>query len=258
MINKEKLTPIVIICLTIITSFLIVSKTGIYIKSLGGAVESNGKISNTISVTGDGKVTAKPDMAILSFGFNETESSSKAALEKVNQKIAQSQKILKDNNIDDKDISTTNLNIYPEYDYSIKSPRLIGQRASQTLEIKVKKIDDKASKVSQIIDQLSAVENIQINSVTFDIEDKTKLFSEARELAFQKAEQKAKELAKISKVSLGKPVSISDSTYDISPQVSNTLYKADMTALSSAGGGSSISTGQMNISINLSILWGIE
>ena len=259
MTNKEKLTPVIIVCLTIIASFLIVSKTGIYIKSLGGAVESNGKISNTISVTGDGKVTTKPDMAILSFGFNETESSSKVALDKVNQKIAQAQKILKDNNIDEKDISTTNLNIYPEYDYSTKSPRLIGQRASQTLEIKVKKIDDKASKVSQVIDQLSAVENIQINSVTFDIEDKTKLFSEARDLAFQKAEQKAKELAKLSKVKLGKPVSISDSTYDISSPVSNTLYKADMVSLSSAsGGGSSVSTGEMNISINLNILWGIE
>lgn len=258
MINKEKLTPIVIICLTIITSFLIVSKTGIYIKSLGGAVESNGKISNTISVTGDGKVSAKPDMAILSFGFEETQSTSKAALDTVNQKIIQAQKILKDNGIADSDITTTNLNIYPEYNYTEKVRRLIGQRASQTLEVKVKKIDDKASKVVQIIDQLSTIDNVQINSVHFDIEDKTKLFSQARELAFQKAEQKAKELAKISKVNLGKPVSISDSTYDIASPTSNTLYKADMVSLSSAGGGTSVATGEMNISINLSILWGIE
>jgi len=255
MINKEKLIPTLIICVTVILSFLITLKTGIYIKSIGG-VESNGKVSNTISVTGDGKVSAKPDMAVLVFGFNETDSTSKAALDKVNQKIIQAQKILKDNNIADKDITTTNLNIYPEYDYSTKSPRLIGQRASQTLEVKVKKIDDKASKVSQVIDQLSAIENIQINSITFDIEDKTKLFSEARELAFQKAEQKAQELAKLSKVKLTKPVSISDSTYDVVSPVSNMSFKS--LSADSAGGGTSVATGEMNISINLSILWGIE
>ena len=255
MINKEKLIPTLIICVTVILSFLITLKTGIYIKSIGG-VESNGKVSNTISVTGDGKVSAKPDMAVLVFGFNETDSTSKAALDKVNQKIIQAQKILKDNNIADKDITTTNLNIYPEYDYSTKSPRLIGQRASQTLEVNVKKIDDKASKVAQVIDQLSTIENIQINSITFDIEDKTKLFSEARELAFQKAEQKAQELAKLSKVKLTKPVSISDSTYDVVSPVSNMAFKS--LSADSAGGGTSVATGEMNISINLSILWGIE
>ena len=255
MINKEKLTPIVIICLTIIISFLIISKTGIYIKNTGG-VESNGKISNTISVTGDGKVSAKPDMAILSFGFEETQPTSKAALDTVNQKITQAQKILKDNGIADSDITTTNLNISPEYNYTEKVRRLTGQRASQTLEVKVKKIDDKASKVVQIIDQLSAIDNVQINSVQFDIEDKTKLFSEARELAFQKAEQKAQELAKFSKVKLTKPVSISDSTYDVVSPVSNMSFKS--LSADSSGGGTSVATGEMNISINLSILWGIE
>ncbi|MFA5750155.1 MAG: SIMPL domain-containing protein [Candidatus Shapirobacteria bacterium] len=251
----KNLPPVFIISLAIILSAIFISRTGIYIKNTGG-VESNGKISNTISVTGDGKVTAKPDMATLVFGFNETDSTSKAALEKVNQKVTQAQKILKDNNISDKDITTTNLNIYPEYDYSTRSPRLTGQRASQTLEVNVKKIDDKASKVAQIIDQLSAIDNIQINSITFDIEDKTKLFSEARELAFKKAEQKAQELAKLSKVKLTKPVSISDSTYDVVSPISNVALKSF--SVDSAGGGTSVATGEMNISINLSILWGIE
>jgi len=254
--NNKILPSVIIVSLSLIFSTWLMLRTGIYIKNTGG-VESNGKISNTISVTGDGKVSAKPDMAVLVFGFNETDSTSKAALDKVNQKITQAQKILKDNNISDKDITTTNLNIYPEYDYSTKSPKLIGQRVSQTLEVKVKKIDDKASKVSQVIDQLSAIENIQINSITFDIEDKTKLFSQARELAFQKAEQKAQELAKLSKVKLTKPVSISDSTYDVVSPVSNMSFKS-LSADSAGGGGTSVATGEMNISINLSILWGIE
>ncbi|MDD4027124.1 MAG: SIMPL domain-containing protein [Candidatus Shapirobacteria bacterium] len=255
----KSLTPVIIVAVAIIFSALLISRTGIYIKNTGG-VESNGKVSNTISVTGDGKVSAKPDMVQLNISFQETAPTSKAALDKVNQKIDSALKLLKDNNIPDSDITTNNLNVYTEYDYSNSTRRIIGQRASQTLDIKIKKIDTKATKATKIIDELSAIDNLQIGGITFDIEDKTKFFSEARELAFNKAKQKAEELAKLSKVKLTKPISISDSTYDITP-ARYTTNVAQLKTLSMGSGGaidSQISTGEMGISANLSILWGIE
>lgn len=263
MMEKIKnLPPMVIVSIALILSAAIISRTGIYIKNTGG-VESNGKISNTISVTGDGKVSAKPDMVQLNIGFQEKASTSKEALAKVNTKIESALKILKDNGISDADITTSNLNVYTEYDYSSGSRRVLGQQASETLEVKIKKIDDKATKAVKIIDELSTIDNLQMNSIYFDIEDKTKLFSQARELAFKKAEQKAEELAKLSKVKLDKPVSISDSTYDIAPvaRYSNVAQfkTVALSADGSAGGGDSqISSGQMDITANLSILWGIE
>ena len=256
--NNKSLTPVIIISLAIIFSTLLISRTGIYIKNTGG-VESNGKVSNTISVTGDGKVSAKPDMVQLNISFQETAPTSKAALDKVNQKIDSALKLLKDNNIPDSDITTNNLNVYTEYDYSNSTRRIIGQRASQTLDIKIKKIDTKATKATKIIDELSAIDNLQIGGITFDIEDKTKFFSEARELAFNKAKQKAEELAKLSKVKLTKPISISDSTYDISPMpYASNMAELKTLSMGSGAADSQISTGEMGISANLSILWGIE
>ena len=256
--NQNK--NILIICTTIILSVLIFSRTGIYIKNTGG-VESNGKISNTISVTGDGKVSIKPDMVQINIGFQETASSSKEALNKVNIKIDSTLKILKDNGIPETDVTTSNLNINTEYDYSSSKRRVIGQRASENLEIKIKKIDNKASKAVKIIDELSTIENLQMNGIYFDIEDKTEYFSKAREMAFKKAEQKAEELAKLSKVKLAKPVSISDTTYDVSPvyRYSNVAqFKEASLSVDNAAGGSQISSGEMDITANLSILWGIE
>jgi len=255
----KNLTPVIIVAVAIIFSALLISRTGIYIKNTGG-VESNGKISNTISVSGDGKISAKPDMVQLNIGFQEKASNSKEALTKVNSKIDSALKILKDNGISDSDITTSNLNIYTEYDYSSSSRRVIGQQASETLEVKIKKIDDKATKAVIIIDELSAIDNLQMNGIYFDIEDKTELFSKAREMAFNKAQQKAEELAKLSNVKLAKPVSISDSTYDITPvTVTNVAqFKTAAVSLDSAGGGTSIASGQMDITANLSILWGIE
>ncbi|MDD2483382.1 MAG: SIMPL domain-containing protein [Candidatus Shapirobacteria bacterium] len=259
-LNKEKLIPVIIISLTVILSAIFISRTGIYIKNTGGA-ESGGKISNTISVSGDGKVSAKPDMVQLNIGFQEKASTSKEALAKVNSKIDSALKILKDNGISDSDITTSNLNVYTEYDYSTASRRIIGQQASETLEVKIKKIDDKATRAVNIIDELSTIDNLQMNGIYFDIEDKTELFSKARELAFNKAQQKAQELAKLSKVKLAKPVSISDSTYDVTPVSYSTNianFKTASTARNEASDISSISSGQMDITANLSILWGIE
>ncbi len=255
--NKNNLIPILIVSLAVVISALFISRTGIYIKNTGG-VESNGKVSNTISVSGDGKVSAKPDMVQLTVGFQEIAPTSKAALEKVNSKIDAVMNILKNNNIPESDITTSNLNIYTEYDYSNSTRRVVGQRASQSLEIKIKKIDAKATKASKIIDELSSVDNLQMNGIYFDIEDKTQFFSKARELAFNKAKQKASELAKLSGVKLVKPISISDSTYDVTPMPYLSNVNQYKTLNSAVASDAQISTGEMSISTNLSILWGIE
>jgi len=256
--NNKNLQSVVIISIALILSAILISRTGIYIKNTGG-VESNGKISNTISVSGDGKVSAKPDMVQLNIGFQETASTSKEALAKVNDKISSAMKILKDNGISDADITTSNLSVYTQYDYSNSTRKIIGQQASENLEVKIKKIDDKATKAVKIIDELSTIDNLQMNGIYFDIEDKTALFTKAREMAFNKAEQKAQELAKLSKVKLSKPVSISDSTYDVTPvAVTNVAQFKSVSLDSASGGGASIASGQMDITANLSILWGIE
>lgn len=255
--NKNTLVPFVIVSLAIVISAFLISRTGIYIKNTGG-VESNGKVSNTISVSGDGRVSAKPDMVRINVGFQETAPTSQVALSRVNEKVSTAMTVLKNNGIPESDITTDNLSIYTEYDYSGSSRRVIGQRASQSLEVKIKKIDAKGEKAAKIIDQLSSIENVQMHGIYFDIEDKTQFFTQARELAFNKAQQKAEELAKLSKVKLTKPISISDSTYDIAPQprMSNV---AEFKALSSSiANDTQISTGELNISANLSILWGIE
>lgn len=255
--NNKNFTPTIIIALAVILSAFFISRTGVSIKNTGG-VESNGQISNAITVTGDGEIFAKPDMVQLNVGIQQTAPTSQEALSKVNQKIDSIIKILKDNNIPDTDITTNNLSINTEYDFSGTTRRVVGQNASQNLTIKIKKIDSKAVKAVKIIDELSSVNDIQMNGINFDIEDKTQLFSQARELAFNKAKQKADELAKLSKTKLSKPISISDSTFDVTPMP----FASNVAKLNSMSVGianpTQISTGEMGITANLSIIWGVE
>lgn len=254
-INKNIITY-TIIGLSVVLSFYFLSRTGIYIKQIGG-VESNGKISNTISTSGDGKVYAKPDMAEINLSFSEVAPTSKEALDLVNKKVDEAIKKATENGLSDTDISTTGLHVYTEYDYSNSGRKVIGQRATQSLSLKIRNLDVKAAKAASLIDSLSTINNAQFNGISFDIEDKTKLFSQARELAFNKSKQKAQELAKLSQVKLMKPVSITDSTYDISPKP----YYANTSELGLAmgsGADTQVPTGEMAVSTTLSILWGID
>jgi uncharacterized protein len=252
----NRILPVFIICLTILVSFYFVSRSNIYIKQTGG-IDNNGKISNTLTVSGDGKVYVKPDMAVINISFSEIAPTSKEALTKVNDKIALAIKTAKQNNIQDNDISTTGLDIYTEYDYSTTVRKITGQRATQALSIKIRKLEDSALKASTLIDALSGIDNIQMNGISFDIEDKSKYFAQARELAFSKAQQKATQLAQLAHVSLLKPVSITDTDYDIASPITYT-NKAELNMAFGGGRSSSIPTGEMSVSINLSVLWGIE
>lgn len=109
-------------------------------------------------------------------------------------------------NIDAKDIQTTNLSINPEYDYNNGTQTIKGYRANHSLTLKIRKLDT----VDAIIPKISFDNDIQISSMRYDIDDKTGFYSQARKLAYEKAEQKAKELASLAGVTLGKVISISD------------------------------------------------
>jgi len=65
-------------------------------------------------------------------------------------------------------------------------------------------------------------------------------------------------LAKLSKVKLTKPISITDNTYDVSPVTANVSQLKSLSIESASSSDSQISTGEMNISSDISILWGIE
>ena len=258
--NKNQVVAIVaviLICLTVIIGVIALANSNIYIKNLGTSLEQNGTIVNTISVSGDGKVFAKPDMAELTVTISELADTSSVALTNANTKINQIITALVAKGINADDIKTSQLSIYPEYDYSTSTYTLVGQRATVSLDVKVKQLDAQAQKASTIIDEVSKVDNVQISSISFDIEDKTTLFTQARDQAYNKAKQKADELASLSGVKLLKPVSITDATYDITPPVYANYATADMAGAKSASS-TQVASGQLEVSVSLSVIWGIE
>jgi uncharacterized protein len=253
-----KLVSVVIIAATIIASTFIIRGTKFYVNNIGSTGFDNDEILNTIAVSGEGEVITKPDMAIISVSISETATTSTEAQTKVNEKIKTITDRAKANDVAENDITTTGISIQPEYEYTMNGqPRIVGQRASQSLQITMKKMDDKAQKAAKLIDEIAPIENITIGGIRFDLENKENVVMRAREAAFNQAETKAKELAKLAGVSIIKPVNIKDTDISAGQPI---LYNTREMALDGIdkAAPTEISTGELTIRTRIDVLFGIE
>jgi len=197
--------------------------------TLGCAAGSNGGIGpqnqSTISVSGTGTVSAQPDMIQMSITLSKVAPTTKTAQEEVSKMVRQALKILKEANIENKNINTASLRFSSEYDYS-KHPRiLIGQKAEQSITFSIEGINNDSEKASGIIDQLIQINGIELNQVNYSVKNTSEYYIRSRELAFEKAEEKAKQYAQLSNLKLIKVLSITDQGMSQVSPMNNRLSK---------------------------------
>jgi len=222
------------------------------------------EIGSTISFSGEGEVFAVADIASFSFSVQaEAETATKAQTESAT-KINVILKYLDEQGIKEKDIKTTNYNVYPKYEWT-KQPcsgyycppsgerELVGYEASQTITVKVRDTE----KAGTILSGVGELGTTNISGLNFTIDDEDKLKREARQLAIKDAKTKAKELARDLDVDLVRIVSFSESGYR--PYYAKGLEMAMMD--SGMGGGEivpEIPMGENKISSSITIIYEIR
>ncbi len=251
-------TALILAFSLVLGSWLLSNRTTV-IRNLGTETTQDGQIVNTITVSGQGSVSAKPDMVNMSVTFEETRDSSSEALEAVNQKVNELNDILSNQGVESKDITTTSFSLLPEYDFSSENGRiLLGQQARQTVSFSVKGVDEEGEKAAEIIDAVSEIRDAQFGPINFDVENKEEIYSQARNQAINQAKNRAQEIAETAEVELGSVVNIRDiQTEDITPQ----SFNSDISAIGSRSGGggeTSISTGELEINLNISVIYEIN
>lgn len=169
------------------------------------------KPENTISISAEGKVSAKPDMAVVNLGVFSQGSSAASLQDQNSQKVNKVVEFIKSQGIKSEDIVTSQFSIYPQYDYTGGSSKVTGYQASQTVTVKIKGQDDLGERVGKILDGATDNGANEITGVYFTIETPDDLRQEARKKAIAQAKVKAQELADEAGIRLGKVVSISES-----------------------------------------------
>lgn len=162
---------------------------------------------STITVSGDGKAFAIPDIAQLNVGVQTgRQSTANAAMTKLKASMDPVIAAVKAQGIDDKDITTQNFWLNPVYDYSNGTQIARGFEAGQSLSIKVRDLD----KASDVLGAATAAGANQAGGVQFTVDNPEAVQAEARANAIKEAQEKAQVLAKQLGVGLGKILNFSE------------------------------------------------
>ncbi len=168
-----------------------------------------------ISVTGEGKAYAKPDVAVMSFGVTTQAVKSQDAVNQNNEKMNAVITAIKSLGVEEKDIRTTlyQLNptygsdqVYPSYPYPYpdRGDQITGYSLQQQVEVKMRNFE----KVNEIIDAVTAKGANVAGSLQFTIDDPETARAEARAKAIEQAKQKAESLFAASGLKMGKLVNV--------------------------------------------------
>jgi uncharacterized protein YggE len=206
-----------------------------------------------IWVSGQGEVSAAPDIATIRLGIEAEAESVSDAQAQATGAMNNVLDVLKSNGIADKDIQVQqfSINKVTKWDRIEEEEEVTGYRVTHMVTVKIRDID----KAGDIIDDVAEAggDLTRIDSINFSIEDPTDYYEEARKEAVEDAEAKAKQLASLAGVSLGKATYISESSY-YSPYTSRASYDVMEESVS----GTTISPGELDISTTVQIAYSIR
>ena len=211
--------------------------------------------SRSINVNGSGSVTGEPDIASLYLGVSVEKKTVEEAREAAASAMTAVIDSLKANAIAENDIQTENFSIYPQYDWTDEGRVLRGYRVNNSVRAKVRELET----LSDIIDDATGAggDIVVVDSIQFMIEDPTPLQAQARALAVKNAEAKAQTLAEASGVTLGKPITITETSHAAGPPIAY-AEAAEFAADDSARSSTPIQAGELTVTINVTVVYEIE
>lgn len=214
----------------------------------GSSVQPEG-----LNVSADATVYATPDIAKVTVGVNKV-ATTVADVEKQVTDITQKIKdALTNLGIEDKDIKTTNYNLYPEQTYrSSGASTVTGYRAQHSFQVTIRDLN----KTTDVVSAATKAGANEVGQVVFTLENQDDKLAEARKEAMTKAKDKAKQMAKDGGFRIGRLLSVNE--YNDSP---SPLYDS----MGGMGGEKTVSSsspdaepGSFNIKVTVNLVYQIR
>lgn len=239
----------------LISILVILAVTAIVIVALITA--NNVQDNDRFSVKGSGVVYAKADIANITIGLNTgVKLTAVEATKESTTKMDSIIKELKGLNIDEKDIKTTNYRLNPSYNWTQKDGQVLkGYEVTQNVVVKIRDLD----KIGDVIAKTTEQGANQIGSIAFTIDDEYELKNKARELAIEKAKEKAETMAKQTGMKLGDVKSVYENEASVNAPYA--YANAKMEAVSYGGGAlesPTIETGQNEIRVEVTLVYEVK
>jgi uncharacterized protein YggE len=180
-----------------------------------------------ITVTGEGRVDAAPDMATVSLGVVTEAATAAEAMAANAIQLSAVLEQLKAGGIEDRDIQTSGLSLNPNWTQpeGEAAPRITGYQASNMLTVRVRQLDQ----LGAVLDRTIKDGANSFNGLSFGLADPEPAMNEARKRAVADAQARARLLTQAAGLTLGPVVSISEGGGFGGPQP---MYRMDAAAAS--------------------------
>jgi hypothetical protein len=207
-----------------------------------------------IWVSGQGEVTAVPDIATLRLGIEAQEATVAEAQSKATEAMDNVMAALTANGIAENDIQTQYFSIskVTKWDVDKEEEVVIGYRVTNTVTAKIRYIDEAGTIIGAVAE--AGGDLTRVDSISFSVDDPSEYYEVARQEAMADAKARAEQLAELAGVTLGKPTYISEGiSYPVSPREVVVMEEA-----MAASAETPISPGEMEISLTIQVVYAIK
>lgn len=184
--------------------------------------------NRVISVTGQGQVSAPPDMATIQTGVVTEAPTAQEALTANNRAMEQVIGVLEDQDIEARDIQTTDFSVSPVYrrngdeqkalQQQVQKrpddrgpPKIVAYRVRNQVRVRVKEL----SELGNVLDALVQAGSNEISGISFGVEEPEPLLDTARRRAMENAKRRARTYAEAAGVEVGPVRTISEQPVDV-------------------------------------------
>jgi len=201
-----------------------------------------------INVSGEGKVTAVPDQAMISVSV-DTKGNKSADVKKQNDDaVARVIQAIKKHKLPKEDVQTQRISLNPIYDYEKKK---YSYNATQTINILLKDLNEYDALMEDLVDSgINRISNVEFRSSKAD-----QLRTDARKEAMRDAKRKAEDYVSVLGQKVGKALTINDNTQVIYPQA---MYKMAMADAEGGAPRETLAIGEITVTANVQVAFNLE
>lgn len=206
-----------------------------------------------LNLSASGEVRVEPDVATLTFGVVTEAMSAREAMALNATRMTQVVAALRRAGIGEREIQTSGLNLSAQYDYvQNEPPRLRGYQASNRVTVNIDDLDAVGTTADAVV---SAGVN-QIDGIGFGLRDPKAAEDQARVLAVQALQSKARLYAEALGVSLGGVRSLTEGG-GYSPQPPMPMYAAREAIAVTGSRVTPVESGEMTVRIDIAGVYDI-
>lgn len=165
-----------------------------------------------ISISGEGRATAPPDVARVQVNISVRRPTAAEARDEGKAAISALLETLDGNGVAREDVETRSFSISPvtRRDEETGESETVEYQLHNVSQLTLRDVDRLGALLDELVDSVG--ESLRVSGITLAIEDPHEIQRQAREKAMEDALAKAQQLAELSGVQLGPPISISEST----------------------------------------------